>query len=144
MTNLEKRPQMPGNAASRELSRTAARCLARLPDLAGATILLGLSGGADSVALFHALLGLRAKFGFNLAAAHLNHCLRAQESDRDEAFVRQLCDRMRVGLSVERLQGLRHSSANLEERARAARYAFLTATADRIGARYIALAHQAD
>jgi tRNA(Ile)-lysidine synthase len=109
-----------------------------------ATILLALSGGPDSVALFHALRAMRERFGYRIVAAHLNHAIRGDESDRDEAFVRELCGRWEVDLIVERAAGLSADMPNLEERAREARHAFLNAAADRIGAVYIAVAHQAD
>jgi tRNA(Ile)-lysidine synthase len=121
-----------------------ARSLARLPDLRGKRILIALSGGADSVALLHALMALRGKFRFELAAAHLNHGLRAAESDRDEAFVRERCARAGVELIVERVRGLTPGSGNLEARARRKRRRFLAQTAARVGADYVALAHQAD
>jgi tRNA(Ile)-lysidine synthase len=131
-------------SAKRALIDPVARFLAKLADLRGKRIVLALSGGADSTALLHALAALRRKFHFELAAAHLNHGLRGAESDRDKAFVRQLCARMGVDLTVEHAHGLEQDSGNLEARARAARYGFLTAVADRIGADYIATAHQAD
>ena len=52
----------------------------------GATIIATVSGGADSVALLHILLGL----GYNVIAAHCNFHLRGEESNRDEAFVAEL------------------------------------------------------
>jgi tRNA(Ile)-lysidine synthase len=110
----------------------------------GATILVALSGGADSVALLHALLELRERFKVRVAAAHLNHRIRALESDRDEKFVREMCVRLGVELRVARARGLDADSANLEERAREARYRFLNRAADAVGAEYIALAHHAD
>ncbi|HZY58848.1 MAG TPA: tRNA lysidine(34) synthetase TilS, partial [Candidatus Binataceae bacterium] len=97
-----------------------------------------------SVALLHALAALRRKFHFELTAAHLNHALRAGESDRDEAFVLELCGRLDVPLTVERARGLKRSEGNLEARARTARQRFLARVAEGIGADYIALAHQAD
>ena len=113
----------------------------------GERILVALSGGADSVALVHALhrLGGRAPAcgGYRLTAGHLNHQLRGDESNRDEQFVRELCQRLQIELIVERTDRLR-GSANLEERARDLRYEFLHRVADRIGARQIALAHHAD
>ncbi len=111
---------------------------------ANSSILPGLSGGADSVALLHVLLELQPKLGFRLAAAHLNHRIRAVEADRDEAFVRELCERLEVALIVERAEGLDIGSANLEERARDARHAFLECAADECGANFIGLAHHAD
>jgi tRNA(Ile)-lysidine synthase len=135
---------MSKRAATRAVIDPVTRFLAKLPKLRGKRILLALSGGADSVALLHALAAVRRKFHFELAAAHLNHGLRAAESDRDEAFVRGLCASMRIELIVERSHGLQKTRGNLEARARAARHRFLSATAERIGADYIALAHQAD
>jgi tRNA(Ile)-lysidine synthase len=123
---------------------SVARALAKLPDLRGQRILLGLSGGADSVALLHALMALRSKFHFELAAAHVNHRLRGTESDRDEAFVRDLCARLEVPLTLERIRGLDPAAGNLEARARDARRSALFAAAEAAGADYVALAHQAD
>src|SRR5882724_10803415 len=110
----------------------------------GATILVALSGGADSVALMHALLELRERYDLRIVAAHLNHRIRALESDRDENFVREMCARLGIELRVARARGLDAESANLEERARDARYRFLNRAADEMGADYIALAHHAD
>ena len=112
----------------------------------GASILVGLSGGGDSVALTHALIQLRERLGLNIVAAHLNHQLRAAESDRDEEFVRAMCARLGIELIVERADelGSSQSKANLEERARDARREFLNRAADRIGADFIALGHNRD
>jgi len=108
------------------------------------TILLALSGGPDSVALLHLLCELAPRFGYRLAAAHLNHRLRGAESDRDETFVRELCATLGVELMVEQASGLDSAASNLEERARAIRYAFLAETATRLDASFIATAHHAD
>ncbi len=107
-------------------------------------VLAGVSGGADSVAMLSALVELRGRFGYRLAAAHLNHRMRAAESDRDERFVRELCAQLGVELIVGRAGGLAPGGPNLEERAREARHAFLVRTADERGASHIALAHHAD
>lgn len=121
-----------------------AAALERAAIWSGAKILVGLSGGADSVALTHALIDLRERFEVQIAAGHLNHRIRAHESDRDELFVREMCARLGVELAVERADGLAAGSPNLEERARDARYGFLNRTADATGADYIALGHHAD
>ncbi|HTY54834.1 MAG TPA: tRNA lysidine(34) synthetase TilS [Candidatus Binataceae bacterium] len=123
-----------------EIACALSRIALRPDDL----ILLGLSGGIDSVALLHALLDLRERFGFQLACAHLNHRLRGAESDRDEAFVRELCARLGVHLTVGVASGLDPAMANLEERARDARYDFLRNVSESIGSAYIALAHHGD
>lgn len=115
--------------------------LRRVPVKRGELVLLGLSGGPDSVALFHALLALRERLGLRLAAAHLNHGLRGAESARDEAFVRRLCAGAGVALEVGEAGGLRPGLSNLEERAREVRGAFLARVARRQGAAHIALAH---
>jgi tRNA(Ile)-lysidine synthase len=111
---------------------------------AGHTILLALSGGPDSVALLHVLRELEPRFGYRLAAAHLNHRLRGAESDRDQSFVRELCATLGVELIVEQSSELDPAAPNLEERARQLRYAFLAAAASRLEATRIATAHHAD
>lgn len=121
-----------------------ASALVRAAVRPGATVLVALSGGADSVALLHALLELRVRFGMRIATAHLNHRIRGLESDRDENSVREMCARLGVELRVARARGLDADSANLEERARDARYRFLNRAADAAGAEYIALGHHAD
>jgi tRNA(Ile)-lysidine synthase len=112
----------------------------------GSSILVGLSGGADSVALTCALLDLRERLNFRVVAAHLNHRIRGEEADRDEDFVRAMCARLGIELIVERADGLAGSisSANLEERARDARREFLLRVADRVQADFVALAHHRD
>ena len=61
-------------------------------------ILVGLSGGADSVALTHFLWELAREKGFLLAAAHINHGMRGEESDEDELFVQQWCEQRGIPL----------------------------------------------
>lgn len=63
-------------------------------------IIVALSGGADSVSLLYALRAICAKDKLTLMAAHVNHNLRGEESLRDEAFVRNLCDSLGVELFV--------------------------------------------
>ena len=89
----------------------------------GDTVICAVSGGADSVALLFGLYLLREKLQFTLQAAHFNHCLRGEESDRDEQFVRMLCDRYDIPLFVG--SGTVEAGAKgLEAAAREARYAF--------------------
>jgi tRNA(Ile)-lysidine synthase len=124
------------------LRNTVAAALDRIGLQRDELILLALSGGADSVALFHALLALRERFDYRIAAAHFNHHLRADESDRDEAFVRALCAQVGVELVVGHADRL--GGPNLEERARESRYEFLHSAADRLEASRVALAHHGD
>ena len=67
--------------------------------LPGDRIVCAVSGGADSVALLFALYLLKEKLDIRLEAAHFNHHLR-ETADRDEAFVRQFCDRYDIPLTV--------------------------------------------
>lgn len=60
----------------------------------GQGVLIALSGGADSVALAYALCRVRAREGWRLWAAHVNHGMRGAESDGDQAFVEELCRRL--------------------------------------------------
>lgn len=104
----------------------------------GDRVICAVSGGADSVALLFALYLLKEKLDITLEAAHFNHHLRGVESDRDEAFVRQLCDRYDIPLHVgggEIVPGKK----GLEAAARDARYTFLRSLSGKI-----ATAHTAD
>ncbi|MGH7924929.1 MAG: tRNA lysidine(34) synthetase TilS [Candidatus Binatus sp.] len=121
------------------------RALLRAKVARDASVLIGLSGGGDSVALTSALIELRDRLGLRLFAAHLNHRIRTAESDRDEDFVRAMCARLGIELIVERAEGLDAiSRANLEERAREVRQEFLARVADRMGADFVALGHHRD
>lgn len=112
----------------------------------GSSILVALSGGSDSVALTCALLDLRERLSFRVVAAHLNHQIRGDESDRDQEFVRSMCARLGIELIIERADGLdaSTSTANLEERARDARREFLLRIAERVQADFVALGHHHD
>ena len=90
----------------------------------GDHILCAVSGGADSVALVFALYLLKEKLQIQLSAAHFNHGLRSEESDRDEAFVRRLCDRFDIPLYVKK-DYVVPGDKGLEAAAREARYRFL-------------------
>ena len=68
--------------------------------LPGDRVICAVSGGADSVALLFALYLLKDKLEIQLEAAHFNHHLRGEESDRDEAFVKELCDRYDIPLHL--------------------------------------------
>lgn len=104
----------------------------------GEHVVCAVSGGADSVALLFALFLLREKLQITLSAAHFNHHLRGEESDRDEAFVRELCDRYGIVLHLGSGQVL-PGKKGLEAAARDARYTFLKSLPGKI-----ATAHTAD
>ena len=104
----------------------------------GDNVICAVSGGADSVALLFAFYLLKEKLGITLEAAHFNHHLRGEESDRDEAFVRQLCDRYDIQLHISGGE-ITPGKKGLEAAARDARYTFLRSLAGKI-----ATAHTAD
>lgn len=105
----------------------------------GDHVVCALSGGGDSVALLHCLRSLREELGITLSAAHFNHCLRGEESDGDEAFVRELCSQWDVPLVVGRGDPRQLAGKSPEEAARILRYEFLMAQSG-----IIATAHHAD
>jgi len=113
----------------------------------GGTVVLGLSGGPDSVCLLHNLLALKERDAGTLICAHVNHGLRGAESDADEAFVAALCARLGLPLEILRIDTAALAAAagmGLEEAGRAARYAFFDETAGKYAAKaapVIAVAH---
>ena len=106
-------------------------------------VVVGCSGGADSVALLRALVALRQQQrcprGF-LVVTHFNHGLRGVESDLDERFVRELAEQFQLRFHCRRGSGQVRDEATLRDQ----RMQFLLATAKRFGARYVAVAHTAD
>jgi tRNA(Ile)-lysidine synthase len=109
-------------------------------------VVLGLSGGPDSVALVLVLAGL-ARSGdlpVEISLAHLHHGLRGAESDEDEAFCSDLAERLALPLTVGHARGLKAGRGSAEARAREARYSFLGRIALQAGAGAVATGHQAD
>jgi tRNA(Ile)-lysidine synthase len=97
-----------------------------------------VSGGADSMALLWGLYLLKDKLKIHLSAVHFNHNLRGAESDADEAFVREFCNRFDIPLTVGR-GNVSPGKKGLEAAARDARYAFFATLKGKI-----ATAHTAD
>ncbi|MBO5211303.1 MAG: tRNA lysidine(34) synthetase TilS [Clostridia bacterium] len=108
----------------------------------GDTVTVALSGGADSVALLHALWKLRDKLSITVKAAHLNHGIRGNEADRDEAFVKWFCLKFDIPIVCETVDIpslAKEKGQSLELCAREVRYEFLSRNADGL----IATAHTA-
>ena len=105
------------------------------------TIVVAVSGGADSVSLLLALDELKnaKKFDVHIVAAHFNHRLRGEESEADEAFLRDLTSERKIELAVG------HSTlsikTNVEQNARIERYDFLQQTAANLKAIAVLTAH---
>jgi len=126
--------------------REALRRLGVEPD---STVVVAVSGGADSTALLDGLVRLRLekRWPMKIHAAHLNHRLRGEESEADESFVRDLAARLRVEIFIERIDVSEEAArrrANLEATARDLRYDFLRRCAGRAGAEFVLTAHTRD
>ena len=104
----------------------------------GDTVIAAVSGGADSIALLFALFLLREEWGITLEAAHFNHCLRGEESNRDARFVADFC--AHYGIPLHMCSGnVVPGEKGLEAAARDARYRFLRSLPGKV-----ATAHTAD
>ena len=106
-------------------------------------VLVGLSGGADSVVLAHTLFALRTKLGIELVVAHLHHGLRA-EADDDQAFCRELANALHLPFVTGRIDVASRAKAakrSIEDEARRSRYAFLSEQAAVNGCDRIACGH---
>ena len=110
------------------------------------TVLVGCSGGPDSIALFHLLREMAGKYELSLVMAHLNHGIR-KEADADEAFVRRLAETEGIRMVTEKVNCPALSKewkVSLESAARKARYAFFESHAKALKASKVALGHTAD
>ncbi|HZM99250.1 MAG TPA: tRNA lysidine(34) synthetase TilS [Pyrinomonadaceae bacterium] len=119
----------------------------RLPT-SGATIVVAVSGGADSTALLLAIeeLKTRNKLYVDVCVAHLDHGLR-KSSSKDAKWVKELATRLGFRSVIGRskvAEDAEESSDNLEQAAREARYAFLERTAKKVSANYVLTAHTMD
>jgi tRNA(Ile)-lysidine synthetase-like protein len=113
----------------------------------GDRVVVGVSGGPDSLALLHVLNQLRDELQISLHVAHLNHQLRDAESDADAQFVMQTAEAWNLSATIQARDVRALASAqhlSLEEAARYARYSFLAEVAEQVGAGRIAVAHNAD
>jgi len=113
----------------------------------GESIVVGVSGGPDSLCLLHVLRQLQPQAELQLHVAHLNHCLRGSDADEDAAFVRTTAADWGLECTVDRVDVSALASrprVAVEETARQARYSFLAGVARRIGAITIAVGHNAD
>ena len=108
------------------------------------TIVLGISGGADSVCLLKILARWKEAWGISLRAVHVHHQLRGEEADADERFVRELCENEGIPCRVfhEDVQGMaQREKIGLEEAGRIARYRCFATVCEDVGGGKIALAH---
>ena len=113
----------------------------------GEMVVVGVSGGPDSLCLLHVLRRLSSELALNLHVAHLNHQMRGEDASADAAFVARLAAEWSLPVTIESADVpalARAEKLALEEAARRARYAFLARVAGQVSARTIAVAHNAD
>ncbi len=104
---------------------------------------VALSGGADSVALLRILCDL----GYHIEAAHCNFHLRGEESNRDEKFVKDLCQKLKIPLHLIHFDTAEYASlhqVSIEMAARELRYGYFRQLRDDIGAETVCVAHHRD
>lgn len=114
---------------------------------AGESVLVAVSGGADSVALLHLLDFYKEKFGWKLHIAHLNHMIRKKDADLDVKYVQGLARNLNIAVTVESIDVpalAKEKKTGLEAAARQVRYDFFERVADKVGAHKIAVGHTAD
>jgi tRNA(Ile)-lysidine synthase len=113
----------------------------------GDAVLIGVSGGADSIALVHVMLEFCSVLDLHLGIAHFDHGLRLTESERDARFVRRIANKLNLPFYFEKMDIKKFSmdyKMSIEEAGRTARYNFLRKTACRHSFDKIALGHHKD
>jgi tRNA(Ile)-lysidine synthase len=110
-------------------------------------ILIGVSGGIDSVCLFHLFLIIKNKWNLSLAVIHVNHGWRGKNADLDEAFVRELARKNRLICYSQKVDArgyaIKHKLSP-EEGARVVRFKYFNDIINRTNYDLLALAHHAD
>ncbi|MFL0248012.1 tRNA lysidine(34) synthetase TilS [Candidatus Clostridium stratigraminis] len=110
-------------------------------------VIVAVSGGPDSICLLHILNRIKVKYNLTLYAAHVNHCLRGEEADKDEEYVKAFCKKIGIACFSKRVDVnklAREKGLSSESAGREARYDFFNELFDKLGADKIALAHNAN
>ena len=130
------------------LERTLQRTLAAQPLFTpGSRVLVGVSGGADSMALVHLLAALGEEWRLTLVAAYVDHGLRPEETPAERACVQAAADRLGIGCetaSIDVAGSARAQRISLEHAARELRYRALADIGRRLGCDWLAVGHTAD
>lgn len=114
---------------------------------AGDRVGLGVSGGADSVAMLRIFAELQTKLGVAIFVLHFHHQLRGADADEDERFVQALAEQFQFAFASGRADVAREAKLqgrNVEDAARRLRYEFFNSAAEMRGLNRIAVAHTAD
>lgn len=107
-------------------------------------IVLGLSGGPDSMALLYILLATRKIIPFNLVLAHVNHGVRGDDAVKDEMFVKDISNRLNLAYfstRVDMVAVAKEEGISAEEAGRKLRYGFFREIIKKLGSGKIAVAH---
>jgi len=115
--------------------------------LSGEIVVVGVSGGADSVCLLHILARWQRRLDIKLHIAHLNHQLRGVESEADAKYVASLAGKLDIPITIGKRDVAAYKAernCSTEEAARELRYDFLAKVADDIGANRVAIGHTRD
>lgn len=113
----------------------------------GDRIIVGVSGGPDSMCLLHILNSISEQYCIEIVAAHINHCLRGEEADRDEEYVREFCNNNNLGfysIKVDINKLAKEKNLSSETAGREARYSFFEKIMKEINGTKVALAHNAN
>ncbi len=114
----------------------------------GDGVLLGVSGGPDSVALLTLMSILRGEFGLRLAVAHLIHGIRGEEAKKDAHLVAEMAEKLAIPVHLKEVslprRKMEDGKGNLEAMGRKERYAFFAAVAEQYGLNKVATAHTGD
>jgi tRNA(Ile)-lysidine synthase len=113
----------------------------------GDKVIVAFSGGPDSTCLLYVLNELKEELGITLIGAHINHCLRGDESDKDEEYAKKVCDSLNIGFYSNKVDIHRISkekNISCEMAGREARYEFFEELMVKLNASKVALAHNAN
>lgn len=106
-------------------------------------IVIGVSGGPDSMCLLHILNGLKEKLNFEIVVAHINHMIR-KEAEEETQYVKNFCDKLGIKCYIKRIDVIDKSNKEkigTEEAGRKARYDFFEEVLNIVNANKIATAH---
>ena len=106
------------------------------------TLVLGISGGPDSMCLLHVLISLKEKYNLKLVCAHINHGLRI-ESNEEKIFVENFCQNNGIIFEYLKIDNYKNNKFS-EEEARRKRYAFFEELIKKYNAKYLMTAHHGD
>ncbi|HHY75113.1 MAG TPA: tRNA lysidine(34) synthetase TilS [Bacillus bacterium] len=110
-------------------------------------VVVGVSGGSDSIALLHYLWTIKDKWALTIIAAHVDHMFRGEESYQDLLFVKAFCEDYHIqfeGTSVDVPAYMKMHNVSVQVAARECRYDFYNRVLEKYNADYLALAHHGD